>query len=87
MGFNDFQSPIVPVVTKMGKAYNLGAWMLTQGFLAWAVAYPIVPKGQERVRIVINADNSHQQIERLVEVVMQWDLDQESGQNLGRHES
>jgi 8-amino-7-oxononanoate synthase len=56
--------------------------MLNEGFLAWPVAYPTVPKGQDRVRIVIHADNNPQQIERLVEVIMQWALDQESGQNI-----
>lgn len=76
---SDFQSPIVPVVTKAGRAYALEAWMLKQGFVSWAVAYPTVPKGEDRVRIVIHAHNSHQQIERLVDVIMQWALEEEFG--------
>jgi 8-amino-7-oxononanoate synthase len=79
---NDFQSPIVPVTTKAGKAYPLRAWLLREGFSSWGIAYPVVPKGEDRVRVVIHADNSHPQIERFVDVIMQWALEQEKSKNL-----
>jgi 8-amino-7-oxononanoate synthase len=74
---SDFQSPIVPVTTKAGKAYPLRAWLLREGFSSWGIAYPVVPKGEDRVRVVVHADNSHPQIERFVDVIMQWALEQE----------
>jgi 8-amino-7-oxononanoate synthase len=77
-----FKSPIVPVLTKAGKAYNLRAWLLREGFSTWGLAYPIVPKGEDRVRVVIHADNSDSQIERFVDAIMQWALDQENCKNL-----
>lgn len=79
---NNFQSPIVPVITRIGKAYNLRAWMLREGFSCWAVAYPVVPKGEERLRVMLHSDNSHPQIERFVDVLMQWALDQDQDKNL-----
>jgi 8-amino-7-oxononanoate synthase len=74
---SDFQSPIVPVTTKAGKAYPLRAWLLREGFSSWGIAYPVVPKGEDRVRVVVHADNSHPQIERFVDAIMQWALEQE----------
>lgn len=74
---NGFQSPIVPVLTKSGKSYNLRAWLLKIGFLSWGLAYPIVPQGEDRVRVVIHANNSHSQIEGFVDAIMQWALEQE----------
>ena len=78
----DFQSPIVPVLTKPGRAYNLRAWLMREGFSSWGIAYPVVPKGEERVRVVVHADNSHPQIERFVDTIMQWALEQESTKDI-----
>jgi 8-amino-7-oxononanoate synthase len=79
---SDFQSPIIPVTTKGGKAYPLRAWLLREGFSSWGIAYPVVPKGEDRVRVVVHADNSHPQIERFVDVIMQWALEQEESKEL-----
>ncbi|KAE9377587.1 aminotransferase [Stipitochalara longipes BDJ] len=73
---NGLVSPIVPIITKT-RAYDLRTWLLREGINAWGVAYPVVPKGEDRVRIVIHSDNTRPQIERLVDVIMQWALEQD----------
>jgi 8-amino-7-oxononanoate synthase len=74
---NGLVSPIIPLITK-NKAYNLRAWLLREGINAWGVAYPVVPKGEDRVRVVVHSDNTRPQIERLVDVIMQWALEQKN---------
>jgi 8-amino-7-oxononanoate synthase len=41
-------------------------------FWANPVRYPIVPKGMDRVRISIHVDNTREQIEDVIEVIMEW---------------
>ncbi|EQL00223.1 aminotransferase [Ophiocordyceps sinensis CO18] len=68
----DIISPIVPVVTQPGESRGLAAHLLRNGFLAHAVQYPIVPLESERLRIIVHANNTREQIEGCVEGMMQW---------------
>jgi len=67
-----FLSPIVPVVTGTGRCRSLAARLLDSGFLAHAVQHPIVQPDQERVRIMIHADNNMEQIKKMIDVIMSW---------------
>ncbi|KAJ2927519.1 hypothetical protein H1R20_g9575, partial [Candolleomyces eurysporus] len=49
-----------------------------KGYAARALAPPAVPRGKERLRIVIHAGNSQEQIKSLVEALREWALAQDS---------
>ncbi|CAG7977996.1 unnamed protein product [Penicillium nalgiovense] len=66
------QSPIIPLVTPPNESTELAGHMHRAKFWANPVMYPIVPKGMDRVRISIHADNTREQIEDVIEVIMEW---------------
>lgn len=39
---------------------------------AYAISYPIVPKGTGRIRLVFHAHNTPEEVDRLVQTVGQW---------------
>jgi hypothetical protein len=41
-------------------------------FLVFPVPYPIVPLGQDRVRIILHADNTKEQVVGLVHALFTW---------------
>ncbi|RXW13955.1 hypothetical protein EST38_g11901 [Candolleomyces aberdarensis] len=49
-----------------------------KGYAARALAPPAVPRGKERLRVVIHAGNSEEQIKSLVEALREWALAQGS---------
>lgn len=63
-------SPIIPLLT--AHARELAAHLRSKGLLARPICYPTVPKGEDRVRICIHADNTEQDIDRLIACVRQW---------------
>ncbi|KAH8805394.1 pyridoxal phosphate-dependent transferase [Xylogone sp. PMI_703] len=67
-----FLSPIVPLVTAVGKAKELGRTLKESGYWVIAVYYPVVPVELERVRLSIHADNTSEQIQGVVKVIMEW---------------
>ncbi|RDH34205.1 class II aminotransferase/8-amino-7-oxononanoate synthase [Aspergillus welwitschiae] len=66
------QSPIVPVVPRHDLAVNLGKYLEQAKYRVSTVHYPIVPDRSGRVRIVLHADHTPQQIDHVVELIMQW---------------
>jgi len=57
--------PIIPVmVHDATKAQNLAARLLELGVYVIGFTYPVVPKGEARVRVQINAQHTHQQLEK-----------------------
>lgn len=69
-------SPIVPLLTT--HARDLAAHLRGNGLLARPICYPTVPKGEDRVRICVHADNTPEDIDRLVECVRSWVNDEET---------
>ncbi|GAC97054.1 class II aminotransferase/8-amino-7-oxononanoate synthase [Pseudozyma hubeiensis SY62] len=63
-------SPIIPLLT--ADARELAAHLRANGLLARPICYPTVPKGEDRVRICVHADNAAEDIDRLIECVRQW---------------
>ncbi|CAG8908169.1 unnamed protein product [Penicillium egyptiacum] len=73
------RSPIIPLVTPPNESTELAGHMHRAKFWANPVRYPIVPKGMDRVRLSIHADNTKEQIEDVIEVIMEcasWRLGQ-----------
>ncbi|CDR87737.1 related to 8-amino-7-oxononanoate synthase [Sporisorium scitamineum] len=73
-------SPIIPLLT--GHARELAAHLRSNGLLARPICYPTVPKGEDRVRVCVHADNTVEDIDRLIECVRQW-VDREARQQMG----
>lgn len=67
-----FQSPIVPVVPRPDLAVDLGKYLEQEKYWVNTVHYPIVPNKMDRVRIVLHADNTPEQIDHLVELIVEW---------------
>ncbi|KAJ5860688.1 uncharacterized protein N7529_007998 [Penicillium soppii] len=67
-----FYCPIVAMMTRPGESDDLADTIRCAGYLINPVKYPIVPKGLERVRIMLHADNTDEQILDLVQVIVGW---------------
>ena len=70
LGFNILGSescPIVPVLLKDEKlATELGEKMLDEGIYVVGFSYPVVPKGQARIRVQISAAHSEEDIHKAI---------------------
>jgi 8-amino-7-oxononanoate synthase len=68
-----FVSHICPVWTSKPK-HNiyLSFHLQTAGFACYPVVFPIVPKGQERVRVIFHAANTEEEILKLAESICSW---------------
>ncbi|TKY84925.1 hypothetical protein EX895_006005 [Sporisorium graminicola] len=76
-------SPIIPLLTD--HARDLAAHLRSNGLLARPICYPTVPKGEDRVRICVHADNTVEDIDRLIQCVRQWvDADERQLRGLAR---
>ncbi|KAL1998370.1 hypothetical protein VTN02DRAFT_6329 [Thermoascus thermophilus] len=71
-----FQSPIVALVTRVGKGKSLGDKLKKAGYWVNVVYYPIVPIDKERARLSLHADNTSEQIENVVKVIVKWAAEQ-----------
>jgi len=64
------QSPIIPVVTGSNEAlFELFKKVQDAGFDVGMIRSPTVPKGQERLRIIVHAFNTEEDIRALVEIL------------------
>ncbi|PWY67642.1 PLP-dependent transferase [Aspergillus sclerotioniger CBS 115572] len=71
-----FHAPIIPFNTRDGDANSLADRLHQAHYWVNPVHYPLVPKGQERVRLVLHADNTESQIDDILGVIMQWSMEQ-----------
>ena len=61
------QHPIVPIMLFDSQlAADMAQKLLKQGIYVVAFSYPVVPKGQARIRVQLSAAHSQEQIDRAV---------------------
>ncbi|MBO9523480.1 MAG: glycine C-acetyltransferase [Nocardioidaceae bacterium] len=61
------EHPIVPVMLRGGTlARDVSAELRRHGVLALALAHPVVPAGEERIRVQVSAAHTPEQLERVV---------------------
>ncbi|KAI4236638.1 MAG: hypothetical protein LQ349_002411 [Xanthoria aureola] len=65
-------SHIVPIRTRPRYSYWLVFHLAFAGFITYPVEYPIIPKGQSRVRLAFHAHNTKEQIDDLVSAICSW---------------
>ncbi|KAI0709781.1 PLP-dependent transferase [Earliella scabrosa] len=63
-------SPIFPVLTSAPLA--LAAHLRALGYGARPVPYPVVPRGQERVRVIMHARNTEEEADELIVHLLGW---------------
>ena len=68
-GFTILQSihPIVPIVLGDEKTVEMARKMNERGFFVVGFSYPVVPKGQARVRVQISAAHTRDQIDAILD--------------------
>lgn len=63
---------IVPVWTKARDNHHLAAHLQYDEYTAWPVDYPVVPKGQGRIRLVFHAHNTPMEVDGLIKRICEW---------------
>ena len=60
--------PIVPIMLGDAKlASEFAAKLLKKGIFVVAFSYPVVPKGQARIRVQLSASHTQQHLEKAIE--------------------
>lgn len=54
------------------RADELAAFLAKGGLRTWPIDYPVIPRGQDRVRIIFHVDNTEDQIEELARLICCW---------------
>jgi len=70
-GFNTgaSETPITPVIVGEAKtAHQLSAALFDEGVLATGIGFPTVAEGKARVRTIVTATHTHQQLDRALDV-------------------
>jgi len=61
------ETPIVPVMLgDARKATELAQGLLAEGIYVIAFSYPVVPKGQARIRVQLSAEHTDAQVDQAV---------------------
>ncbi|KAG8830022.1 hypothetical protein FRC18_008745 [Serendipita sp. 400] len=63
-------TPIVPLLSPCAKP--LALYLQGRGFLVRPITHPTVPKGQDRVRVCLHANNTEDQINGLLKGIRSW---------------
>ncbi|PIL32199.1 hypothetical protein GSI_05444 [Ganoderma sinense ZZ0214-1] len=67
---SDIVSPIFPILTE--HPTSLAAHLRQFGYACTSVPYPAVPRGEERIRVVVHAANEPEELVELVTRMLQW---------------
>nr|HQA48101.1 aminotransferase class I/II-fold pyridoxal phosphate-dependent enzyme [Bacillota bacterium] len=70
LGFNTGKSetPITPVIIgEEAKAMKFSDRLFEEGVFAQGIAYPTVPRGTARVRTIVTAEHTREQLDRAAE--------------------
>jgi glycine C-acetyltransferase len=72
LGFDtgDSKSPIIPIITgKASFAYGLSSKLFERGIFAQGIGYPTVPEEKSRIRIIVTAAHSREDLDLCLEVL------------------
>ncbi|KAK0444623.1 aminotransferase [Desarmillaria tabescens] len=67
-------SPIFPLLTN--QSLKLAEYLNSRGYAAQAIPFPVVPRGQERIRVVIHAENTLSDIDIFIGILLDWAMSQ-----------
>ncbi|KIK61149.1 hypothetical protein GYMLUDRAFT_73545 [Collybiopsis luxurians FD-317 M1] len=75
---SDLFSPIFPILTPASGL--LAEHLRSLGYSAQEIPYPVVPKGQDRIRVTIHSGNTRGEMDELIERIARWARDYGSQQ-------
>ena len=66
------QTPITPIlVGEAALAHRFSAALFEEGVFATGIGYPTVPKGKARIRTIVTATHTREQLDRALEILVQ----------------
>jgi 8-amino-7-oxononanoate synthase len=68
----DFLVHIVAVRTRQRYSYWLAFHLQLLGYCIFPIDYPVVPKGQSRIRLIIHGANTEAQIDGIAKATCEW---------------
>lgn len=63
---------IVPIFCKPKQAYYLSFHLVRDGINGTPIVFPVVARGEDRVRIFLHAHNTKEEVLKLVESICTW---------------
>ena len=64
------ETPITPlIVGEGGKAMEFSRALFDQGVMATGIAFPTVPEGKARIRMILTSEHTHAQLDRALETI------------------
>jgi glycine C-acetyltransferase len=64
------ETPIIPLILGDGrKTMEFSRELFTQGLMATGIAFPTVPEGKARVRLIMTSEHTRPQLERALEIL------------------
>lgn len=68
----DFVTHVIPIWTRDKENRLLAVHLHLSDFCAWPIDFPVVPKGEGRVRLVFHSKNTFEEVEGLVGLICEW---------------
>ena len=75
-------TPIIPVLTPHPRP--LSAHLRVRGLNARPITWPTVPKGADRIRVCLHANNTREDVDRLLSGMIEWAESWDVAQNTGK---
>jgi glycine C-acetyltransferase len=67
------EHPVVPLLVRdTAKTRELVRYLFDNGILATGLAFPVVPRGDEKIRFQVNADHTEADIDRVLGVLREY---------------
>jgi 8-amino-7-oxononanoate synthase len=67
-----FLAHIVPVMTRPKYTWWLFFQVLARSFSVFPVEHPVVPAGQGRLRVILHASNTEEQVQDFIDAIFSW---------------
>lgn len=67
-----FITHICPIWTRAKHAYYLSFHLVSDGINGTPIVFPIVGRGEDRVRLIMHADNTEEEVKKLVGSICAW---------------
>lgn len=67
-----FVTHVVPVMTRQRYTAYLCWHLQLAGFSCFPIDYPVVPRGMNRLRVVLHAHNTNAEVEGLAAALCEW---------------
>ena len=68
----EYHTHVVPIWTRTRHEQYLFFHLMFDNMNAYSFAYPVVPKGKSRVRMVFHAHNTMEDVEKVVKSIGVW---------------